>query len=300
MKPALKVLLTAVVALALGVWVFGSWRRSSQQLEARLAREHLKREFLERSFAARELSGEQAKEWREEVRGLARWYADELAAVRSRFPAGLAAPAEAARAAREREKDKEGARAEWQRYAEERFRLLTEGRYEPLASAADHGLHLDLLSLEPAQNPVGGGRAVKVEFALWGAPRRFERDVAPGGGRATLHTVVGLAFKQLDVQILDEKGKTYAEMSGPGEPYQKLGDPERFIEEFPPGILFGTWYLDALPREAARLVLTVPVESHGQAGASAAASFRFDLPVAESWRIAPGEVYQAETREGPR
>jgi len=300
MKPALRVLITSVVALAVGVWLFGAWHRSSQQLEARFARERLKREFLERSAAARQLPAEQAKEWREEVKALARWYTDELANERGRFPTGYMTPAEATRAAREKEKDKDGARAEWQRYAEERFRLFAEGRYEPLAVSADRGLHLDLLSVEPSANPVGGGRALRVEFALWGAPRRFEREASPGGGRTTVHTVVALAFKQLQVQILDAQGKVYAEMSGAGEPYQKLAEPERFVDEFPPGVLFGTWYLDALPREAARVVITLPVETHGQAGASVPASFRFDLPVAEAWRILPGERFQAETREAPR
>ena len=300
MRPALKVLVTAVVAISVGLWLFAAWRRVGQESEVRYARERLKREFLERSVTARQLTAEQGKEWREEVRALSRWYAEELAAQRTRYPAALSAPVEAARAAREKEKDRDGARAEWQRWAEEKFHLVTEGRYEPLASSADRGLHLDILSIEPAANPVGGGRALRVEFALWGAPRRLDREVQAGGGRTTVHTVVPLSFKQLSVQILDAQGKVYAEATGPGEPYQKLADPERFVEEFPAGILFGTWYLDALPREAARVVITLPVESRGQAGAEVTANFRFDLPVAESWRIAPGEAYQAETREAPR
>ncbi len=300
MRPALKVLVTAIVAISVGIWLLAAWRRTGQQAEVRVARERLKREFLERSVTARQLPGEQAKEWREEVRSLARWYADELSEQRNRFPTALAPPAEAARAAREKEKDRDGARAEWQRWAEERFHLFTEGRYEPVASSADRGLHLDLLSVEPAANPAGGGRALRVEFALWGAPRRLDRETQPGGGRTTLRTVVPLSFKQLAIQILDAQGKVYAEASGPGEPYQKLADPERFVEEFPAGILFGTWYIDAFPREAARVVVTLPVESRGQSGAEATANFRFDLPVVDAWRLAPGEAYQAETREAPR
>jgi len=300
MRPALKVLVTAVVALAIGAWAFGAWRRASQVADARLARERLKREFLERSAAARQIPPEQSREWRTEVRALTQWYGEEVRALRDRYPDTLSAPVEAARAAREREKDKDGARAEWRRWAEDRVRLRMEGRSEPLASASDRGLHLDLLSVEPAANPAGGARALRVDFALWGAPRRTDREVPPAGGRATVHTTVALAFKQLAVQMLDDKGRPCAEMSGPGEPYQKLADPERFVEEFPPGILFGSWYLDALPREASRIVLGLSAESRGLAGAAPAASFRFDLPVAEAWRLPPGEPFQAETREAPR
>jgi hypothetical protein len=300
MKPALKVFVTAVVAVAVCAWLFGAWRRVSQQADARYSRERLKREFLERSAAARQIPTEQGADWKVEVRALAHWYADELQALRGRYPETMAAPAEAARAAREKEKDKDGTRAEWQRYAEDRFHLLTEARYEPMATSADRGMHLDLLSVDPAANPVGGGRALRVEFALWGAPRRTERDSPPGGGRSTVHTVLALTFKELRVELLDPQGKAYAEMSGPGEPYQKLADPERLVEEFPPGILFGNWYLDALPRAAARMVVTLPVETRGLAGASSVANFLFDLPVSEAWRLPPGESYDAETREAPR
>ena len=77
-KPALKAIAAAVVALALGVWLVGAWRRSTQHAEARLARERAKREFLERAAVARQLPGEREREWREEVRSLARWYGGEV------------------------------------------------------------------------------------------------------------------------------------------------------------------------------------------------------------------------------
>jgi len=299
MRPALKVLVTTVLAVAVVAWLFGAWRRVSLQAEARFARERLKREFLERSAGARGIAPEQASDWRAEVRALAHWYADEVQALKNRYPEGLGAGApESARGAKD--PDKEGTRAEWQHYAAERFKLFAEGRYEPVGCAADRGMHLDLLSVEPAPNPAGGGRALRVEFALWGAPRRTEREMGPGGRSATVHVVLPYAFKELRVSVLDAQGKTYAEMSGPGEPYQKLADPERFVEEFPPGVLFGAFYLDALPREATRMVLTLPVEAHGLAGTTTVASFRFDLPVADSWKLPPGEAFQAETREAPR
>jgi hypothetical protein len=293
MKPALRIAVVVVVALGIGAWLAGSFRRVTHLAEWRAGRERLKRELVERSVAARQLGPDQAREWREEVRALMRWYGDELQALRARYPAAAgtatAAPAPG-------DKEKEGARAEWQRYAEERHRLVSEGRYEPLASTADRGLHLDLLSLEPAASPTGGGRSLRVEFALWGAPRRTDRETAPGG-KTTLRTVVPLAFRQLAFAFLDAQGKPYGEMTGPGEPYQKLADPERFVEDFPPGVLFGTWYVDAFPREAARVAVTLQVEARGQSGASIPATLRLELPVPEAWKIAAGEAYQAETRE---
>ncbi len=294
MKPAIRLLLAAAFALALALWLFGAWRKATDLADYRVARERLRREMIERSAAGRQLGAEQAKEWGAEVRALSRWYADEVQGLRNRYRAATGKPVAAPA------KDGDGTRAEWQQWAEDRHRLLTEGRYAPLAVAVDRGMHMDLLSIAPAPNPAGGGQALRVDFAIWGAPRRTDREPVQGSTRSVLRTVVPMTFKQLSFQFLDAAGKPYGEMSGGGEPYQKLADPERFVEDFTPGVLFGTWYVDRFPREAARSVVAVSVETRGQAGGDATSTFRFDLPVEEAWRVGAGEAYQAETREGPR
>jgi hypothetical protein len=86
-------------------------------------------------------------------------------------------------------------------------------------------------------------------------------------------------------------------MSGAGEPYQKLVDPERFVDDFPPGVLFGTWWVELLPREAARTELALETDVRGATGAVRPALFQLALPVAESWKLPPGAAFQAEVRE---
>jgi hypothetical protein len=293
MRP-LRVLVTLTVALLAGGLLLRAWRSRSETSEARLERAQLKREFLERGSVARELAGERAKEWRDEVRALARWYFDEIAALHARHPGEKPRPL--APESPGKGKEAEATQADWRRYAEERFQMLRDGRYEPLYSAGEHGLHLDLLSLEPAPNPAGGERALRIDFALWGPPRRVEKETNPTG-KTTARVAVPLALRQIAFQFLDDQGKVYGEMNGPGEPYQKIADPERFVEDFPPGVLFGTWYVDLFPHQAARALMTLSVEVRGQAGADLAATFKLDLPVRDEWRLPAGEVYKAETRE---
>ena len=72
-----------------------------------------------------------------------------------------------------------------------------------------------------------------------------------------------VAFKRIAFRFLDPAGKLYGEMSGGGEPYQKLSDPERFVDDFPPGVLFGTWWVELFPREAATVELDVEVDVRG-------------------------------------
>ncbi len=293
MKPFLRVLITLVVTLIAGVLLLNAWRSRTQGDEARLERAELKRQFLERGAVSRQLASDRKKDWQDEVRALTRWYFDELASIRSRHPG------EKRKGAGPEDKDpkrREELR-EWQQYTAQRLALLREGKYEPLWSAADQGLHLDLLSLEPGKSPVSGEPGVKIDFALWGVGRRVDRETASGSGRSTTRVTVPVAFRELSLQILDAQGKPYGEMVGSGGPYQKIDNPERFEEDFPPGILFGTWWIERFPREAVRATLSLTVEARGAAGASLSASYRLDLPVKDDWKIGPGETFKAEARE---
>jgi hypothetical protein len=293
MKPVARVILTLAAAAA-AVALFATWRSRSEAAEARLERAQLKREFLERSSVGREIPPDREKDWREEARALTHWYFGEVQALRNRHPGDRPRPADASK---KKTKEAEAAQAEFQKYAEERYALLRDDKYEPIRSLSDHGLRLDLLAFEPAANPATGERGIRIDFALWGAPRRVEKETQSGTTRTTTRVVVPVAFRQIAFQFLDEKGKAYGEMSGPGEPYQKIADPERFVEDFPPGILFGTWYVDLFPHQAARAVLTLSAEARGQSGADVVASWKFEMPVREEWRLPAGATYQAETRE---
>lgn len=298
MNPVVRVTVPLIAAAAIAVALFSAWRSRTESFEARVERAQLKREFLERASLSRQIPAERSKEWSEEARALLRWYFDEVAASRNRHPGVAVRAAESARPAK---KADEAARAEttrqWQRYAEERLAMLRDGKYEPRWSLSDRGLRLDILAVVPEKNPAGGERALRIDFALWGAPRRVEKETAAGTTRTVTRAVVPVTFPQIAFQFLDDANKAYGEMSGPGEPYMKLADPERFAEEFPPGILFGTWYVDAFPRQAAKAVFTVSLDGHGQSGADVPATFKVELPVAEAWKIGEGETYKAETRE---
>ncbi len=294
MKPA-GVLATVALALGAGALLLVTFRSRGGDAEGRLARVQLKREFLERGAPSRQLPADRARDWRDDARALLRWYFDELATLEARYPRGKRKAPEAAPKTKGGEKDAQ-AQAEWQRWAEDRMALMRDGKYEPILSGGENGLRLDLLSLEPEANPASGEKGIRVQFALWGAPRRVERETQAGTTRTVTRVTVPVSFKELSVRFFDAKGKLYGEMSGPGEPYQKLIDPERFVEDFPPGILFGTWYLDLFPREAARAEMAVSVEARG-VGAAVLASYRFELPLREEWKLPVGEAFKAQVRE---
>jgi len=297
MRKLLVVAFPVGLAVLAGILLFSSARSQSEVAEARLERARLKRDFTERAQAAKAIPPDRLPEWQAEVAALSRWYFDELTAIRNRHPGEPPRPSAVQAAEQEkgkRKKEEREALADFQAYADSRIQLLREGRYAPLASAFADGLRLDVVSVAPGPSP-GAGPGLRIDFALWGAPRYLEREHA--GDHTVTRNVVPVVFKRLALRFLDPAAKLYGEMTGGGEPYQKLGDPERFVDDFPPGVLFGTWWVELLPREAATAELEVAADVRAPSGAVRPVTFQAKLPVPEAWKLPPGATFQAEVRE---
>lgn len=299
MKRLLLVALPAGLAMLGAILLLNAWRARGDAFDARLERARLKREFSERSALARALPAQPIDEWRAESAALVRWYVEGLAAIRNRHPGEPARPTalEAAEAEKKLAEKDRATLKDFQKYADERFELLRGARYAPLASAVAEGLRLDLLAVQPGPSPDGGGPGLRVDFALWGPPRLLEREAA--GEKSTSRTVVPVALKQLSIKLLDDKGKLFGGMAGGGEPHQKLADGERFVEDFPPTILFGTYWLELLPREPSTLEFELAVSIRGAGGRERPALLSVAMPIEEGWRLPPGVDFKGEVRLAP-
>jgi hypothetical protein len=300
MRKLLLFVVPAGLAVIAAVVLLSVLRSRADAAEARLERARLKRDFTERAQLAKALPADRLPEWHAEIAALSRWYFDELQAIRNRHPDEPPRPTglEAAEAERKLKQEQRAQIQDFQRFAESRLALLRGGAYAALASAAAEGLRLDLVAIEPGAAPQGGGPGLRVDFALWGAPRYLDRERA--GERIVTRNVVPVALKRIAFRFVDPTGKLYGEMSGDGEPYQKLADPERFVDDFPPGVLFGTWWIELFPREAATVDVELVADLRMPSGAMRPASFQLSLPVPEAWKIPPGATFQAEIREAAR
>jgi hypothetical protein len=301
MKKLLAVALPAGLAVLAAILIVSTLRSRQDAAEARLERARLKRDFGERAQVAKALPSDRLPEWQAEVVALSRWYFGELQAIRNRHPGEPPRPSGVDAAEVEQQgklkKEQREQLQDFQKYADARLALLREGSYAAVASAAAEDMRLDLVKVEPGKAP-DGSPGLRVDFALWGAPRYLERERA--GDRSVTRNVVPIAFKRIAFSFLDASGKLYGEMTGGGEPYQKLADPERFADDFPPGVLFGTWWVEPFPREAAKAKLEVAMDVRAPSGAARPASFQMDLAVPEAWKLPPGATFQAEVREAPR
>jgi hypothetical protein len=299
MKKLLLVALPAGLLILAAVQVLGAFRERRDAYDALEERSRLKRDFAERSALGRGIPADRPAEWRDEVAALSRWYFDELVAIRNRHPGEPVRPVGLEAATAEGKKKPSEAQLatvkEFQAYADGRLAVLREARYAPVASAVEQGVRLDLLAVEPGPAPEGGGPGLRIDFALWGAPRFAQRERERD--RIVTRSVVPVVFRRIAFRFLDEKGKQYGEMTGPGEPYMKLVDPERWSDDFPPGVLFGTWWVDLFPREAVTVELEVENAGRGASGMERPLLFKLVLPVPDAWKIPPGAAYEAQVRE---
>jgi hypothetical protein len=301
MRPVLRLAIPLALAAAALFLLWRDFRARSEELALRAERAQVKREMVERGVVARALAADRPREAAEEGRALLRWYFDELQAARNRHPGvkppgGLAAMlAQRPKATEEEKRTLE----EFHRYADERLQALRAGRHDPLFLAGAAGLRLDVLAIQPGKSPVTGEPGVRIDFALWGPPRRTDREAQPGGHGGVERAALVAAFPQLALRFLDADGKPYGEMLGSGEPYLKLADPERFAADFPPGLLFGSWWVEPFPREAARVAVTLQLSVGGNAAVAVTPTFAFEAPVAEGWKLPPGQAFQGATREDP-
>jgi hypothetical protein len=298
MRKLLLVALPAGLAVLAAVLLSSAFRSRGETNEARLERARLKRDFVERAAVARTLPPDRLPDWQAEVSALSRWYFEELRAIGNRHPGEARRPTgvEAAEAEQKgglKQEQREQLQ-DFQAFAESRLALLRDGAYAPVVSASAEGLRLDLVLVESGPSP-DRTPGLRVDFALWGAPRYVERERVKE--RTITRNVVPVAFKRIAFRFLDPAGKLYGEMTGPGEPYQKLADPERFVDDFPPGVLFGTWWVELFPREAASVEIELVADLRGPSGAVRPATFVATLPVSEAWKLPPGATFQAEVRE---
>ena len=102
MKKLLVVALPVGLAVLAAILFFSFTRASSETADARLARARLKRDFVERAGAVRAIPPERLPEWQAEVAAVSRWYFEELAAIRNRFPGEAARPSAVQAAEEER------------------------------------------------------------------------------------------------------------------------------------------------------------------------------------------------------
>lgn len=294
MHPLLKTLIFVVLIGAGGAAAIYWYSTTSTEAAYQAGVTQLQQQWTERLGTVRSISD--PARYKEEMRTQLKWYFSELQDLYNRFPD----QADTDRAWKQIEEDQRAGRIpadrmdsykEFFEYAKSTFELMRKGDYVPQINGSAESMHMDIYSVK--RDSYEGAPRLRIDFVLWGAPRRIdERPTASG----TIKKIrVPIAFSRMFFQFLDADGKVYGEMSGAsGEPFIKIDYPERWIAEFPPQAVLGTWWVEMFPKEAEKVDWQIVLTGRTDAGNPINAEFKWEFGVPPAWKTGDWSAGAAE------
>lgn len=292
MRSFLKVGVTLVIFLGAILWVVRNFDAQKESHAYELAREELRSEFLAR--APWVFGIEDPSIYRQEVRGLFRWYHQRVEEIAERFPelsppadAYLAQLEERYEAGRLREPEYEGFKESYEQVAEI-WGAIAGGSYAPAMTGTSGPFRLDFFEARPTL--VHGQRAIQGRFVLWGAQRsRVEEE---SGGMRQSRVQTHATFQDVEVKLFDDRGRPMGELTFglPAGSYVPV--PEQRIETFPPLAFVGDYIIPLVPHEAETMEMKATVISRATTGTEIRGEFVWNQPVPAHWKLAEGEAWE--------
>ncbi len=280
MKRYLGVVLALVFVVASIVVAYRNFKTKDAEAQRDANAARIKIEYLERVGWIR--SNPDEKSYKDEVETFFRWYFGQVQEHLNRFGGNRNFDGYLA----ELEKRKDPQAAEKKAiydYVKNVFDKMREGKYQPVWSASDKGLRLDVLSTEPVTS--GGEPKIRYQVVLWGPQRELRED-------GKVRKMATSASWSIMWKMFDEKGKLISEMTAQGDPSNKVDWPERFIPEFPPQMYLGHYDVDLVPAEVKNMEITFTVASRSSTGGDQNAQFLWKLEPPAEWKLRPGEQWK--------
>jgi hypothetical protein len=299
MGPLIIRLLLGLAVCGAAVYAMGEHNAVVNKLEFENARERLRSAFTDRAGYVRSLASEDR--YRDELAAVTKWYAAEVSAVYNRFP-GTKDPDrtlnEIEKAVDEgRMKPAEAElRKEFFDETKQAFDLIASGKYNPLATSSQNGVRFDLVSMRRDMHE--GQSRLRVDFTLWGAPRRETVQKSPDGKQGTVKTTLDFGLRSLGLEFVDAKSKLLGGGNA-GPPTILVEVPERWIQDFPPQFAVGTWWIDPFPREAESVLLKIDGELRPPGAPAIPVGYEWKLANREAWMLREGEAFEGEERTMP-
>lgn len=267
-------------------------------LELDRGHEKLRASFVERAGYVRSLASDDR--YRDEFIALLKWYDAQLAELHNLYPGRFdnesAIKELDAQVASGKAKPGDIAlKKEFYEHTKGFYTLLETGRYNPVATQVATGLRVDLVQLK--REVYEGKPKLRVDLAIWGAPRR-ELAQKQEGKAANVKMTLDFAVKSLSLEFIDAKQKLVGG-GDTGAPVLTIDYPERWVPGFPPQATFGTWWIDPLPQETEKLSLKIDAEIRSPTSGGLPLQFNWDLAARPEWKLGAGETFEGETRLMP-
>jgi hypothetical protein len=285
MKRYLGLIVGVLTFVIASIAAYNKYKDKSVEAERSLDAARIKADYLERVGWIR--SNPDEKAYRDEVSTFFRWYFKEVNEHLNRFRGNKDFDDYLSeldkRAGKSKSDSQAGEKKAYFEYAKKVFDDFRTGSYNPVWSATDKGMRLDVRSAKVEMQ--GGKPQIRIGLLLWGAQRELRDD-------GKVRKMATSASWGVTWRLIDEKGKLYGEMNASGDPSMKIDFPERFIEQFPPQMVLGHYDMDLLPAEVAKMEIAFNVVSRAPSGGEASTSFVWKLDTPPEWRLRPGEKWE--------
>ncbi len=283
MKRYLGLILGVLMFIIAAVTVSKKYTEKTVEAERQAEAARLKADYLERVGWIR--SNPDEKSYRDEVSTFFRWYFKEVNEQLNRYHGNkefddYLTEKRSSKGKADSQAAEKKARFEYTKKVFDDFRT---GSYNPVWSATDKGLRLDIRSAR-VEN-VAGKPQIRIALLLWGASREMRED-----GKAK--KMVTSSSWSVNWKLTDDKGKLFGEMTASGDPAMKVDYPELYIAQFPPQMILGHYDMDLVPAEVVKLEIAFTVASRAPSGGEANASFLWKMDTPPEWRLRPGEKWE--------
>jgi hypothetical protein len=283
--PVVKLVVVLAVLLGGGFYAMRKVNTTKEEAEHKLGLERIRKEYLERAPMAR-LMAEPAR-YEDEQRAVWKWYFNELTDHYNRFPDRK----NYERFLDELIEKKTKKKVKEQEFAqyEERYKLVKEywelmegGKYMPIFTALDKGLRFDVYEIRPIPDP--REPRVRLYFTIHGVQRKWNEEQT--GAARIRKLTVNANYGDVQFKGVDEAGKPSVEFKASCEPFS-VDNPERFIEEFPPGLVLGYYELPKIPALVAKAELAFEIGTRSViSGEEVMGKFVWNLaPLPSEWRL---------------
>ncbi|MEE2959316.1 MAG: hypothetical protein VYA34_01125 [Myxococcota bacterium] len=154
------------------------------------------------------------------------------------------------------------------------------GQYRPLYTSVDKAFRFDIYDISPAK--LEGQDGIKFAFVHWGAYGPVQYDMIEG-----------------TFEVEQEKGKPVEipQILGEGQPPTLQLKPEKWVNEFFPGIEVGYYLFPKFPQQAKAINLKFDFSIRSVGGSSIPIKAVFPpIAIADAWKIGEGKEWRAQER----
>lgn len=299
MNAVVKTLILGGAVVGGAIFALDAHNDQVSRLDLEAQRYRLRAAYVERTSFAYSLPS--TDRYRDEFSSASKWYEAELADLYNHHP-GKHDPDAALHELEEQQKSGKlkaeafASRKEFYDLAKGFYTLVQTGKYNPLYSAPMYGVRVDLLSIR--RETYEGKSRLRVDAAVWGAPRRESITRSDNGKSATSKMMLDFAFKKLSLEFVDDKHKLVGG-GDTGAPTFLVDHPERWVPDFPPQAALAVWYIDPMPREAASATFRLEAEIRSPSGGPIPMTISTTVMPQEDWKLRDGEKFEGEERVMP-